>query len=90
MPTMNGWQLLQLVETTGGPLTRHAFIVLSGATTRLPDAFRDLLGRRAIPVLPKPCDPATLLATIAAVAARVPLPGPLHWPAAPDAQLSGR
>jgi CheY-like chemotaxis protein len=89
MPTINGWQLLQIVETTGAPLTDHAFIVLSAATARLPAAFRELLQRRAIPVLPIPCDPSTLLTTVSTMATRLPLPPQVYRPSPRDSRPIG-
>jgi two-component system chemotaxis response regulator CheY len=78
MPNMDGWQVLQTVASSGAPLTRHEFIVISTDASTFPSDFIELLRHMSIRILPKPFGQPVLTAAVAQAAERLSLP-PEPW-----------
>ena len=73
MPHMNGEAVVRLVAEGAHELTRHVFILVSAYGSSLSKDFLQLLQQLDIPLLAKPFDLDVLLATIEAVAVKLPV-----------------
>jgi DNA-binding response OmpR family regulator len=73
MPQHGGEAVVRLVAEGAPELTRHVYILTSAYGRSLSEDFSHLLQQLGIPLLAKPFDLDVLLATIEAVAVKLPV-----------------
>ncbi len=71
MPGMSGEDLLEIVHAERRLATRHAYVLVTANAAALTPQFSALLSDLSIPILPKPFNIATLLATVDAHVSRL-------------------
>lgn len=86
MPRLDGGGVLAQVNTEGGALARHEYIVISSSVGTFPEDFIDLLRRLSIRILPKPFEEAAIITLVNQAAARLNAPPPEPLPDLPDVE----
>lgn len=71
MPRLDGEGVLAQVMSDR-QLTQHTYLLVTAKRSAFPESLRTVLGRLAVPVLPKPLDLDQLLDVVAAASARLP------------------
>lgn len=81
MPTMDGWNLLQLASADSRLLSQHAYIVMTAPHSQLPTALLAFLQHHTIPLLHKPLHKDQLCELVAqasrCLSQEMPVPTPL-------------
>ncbi len=85
MPNMDGGAVLQVVQSEGGLLAEHEYLVISSSVATFPADFIELVRYLSIRILPKPFEKEALAAAVAQAAERLTAPRPDPLPVAPDA-----
>jgi CheY-like chemotaxis protein len=84
MPKMDGGAVLQVVQSEGGLLAEHEFLVISSSVATFPTDFIELLRYLSIRILPKPFEKETLAAAVAQAVERLTAPRSDPLLVAPD------
>ncbi|MFI5274397.1 MAG: response regulator [Ktedonobacterales bacterium] len=79
MPNLDGWEVLQQVAASSGPLTEHQYIVITADVSTFPEAYIELLRVVSIRILAKPFQPQELVAAVTQAVERLsaPVPSPV-------------
>ena len=76
MPNMDGGAALQVVQSEGGLLAEHEYLVISSSVATFPADFIEFVRYLSIRILPKPFEKEVLAAAVAQAAERLTAPRP--------------